>query len=323
MLQGHSLAIIGCGHVGSYVLTEAMASGLFAKVVVVDKERSVAYGEALDHHHGTGAPNRRNTTVIDGDYEDCRDIDLAIIAAGPSMLPTEGEERPDRAALAPHNAEVIRQVMGDLSKVAPDAIVIVITNPLDTMAHIAATEFGYPEGRVFGTGTMLDSSRMRRLIADRHNIDPASVQGFMVGEHGLSAVPALSCVSVAGFSNDQLGEAFGGQPYELEELADAVVGAAYEVFNGKGWTNAGIAKSAIELATCVLLDERSVYPVSLPLKGLFGIEDVSLSLPCVIGANGVEARLEPPLNDAEIKKLHASAEAIRDAMRTAKVGKFA
>lgn len=321
----HKLGVIGLGHVGSAVLADAMGSGLFGEIVVIDSDANVALGEALDQHHSTGVFTRTNTTVVSGSYEDLADADVVIIAAGPSMIPNpdDPDGQPDRAALSPVNAGVIREVMGKLSAVTREPVVIVITNPCDTMTFIAATEFGFPTGRVFGTGTMLDSARMRRLVADRHDISPLSVEGFMIGEHGLSAVPALSLVRVGGIPNDRLGDVFGGTPYEVDDLAADVVDAAYKVFRAKGWTNAGVAQSAVAMARAVVLNERSVHPAATPLTGEYGIDDVALSLPCVIGENGVEARIAPPLSPREEELLQESAAAIRQAMRDAKAGRFA
>lgn len=314
--MGNSLVVIGAGHVGSYVVADAAASGLFRDIAVIDLDEGVAHGEALDQHHATALPSRTNTHIHAGSYADCAGADVIIIAAGPSIIPDPDspDGPPDRTLLTEHNSQVIRQVMGDIAAVTKEPVVIIITNPVDTLAYIAATEFGFPDGRVFGTGTMLDSARMRRLIADRHGIDPSSVTGVMLGEHGLSAVPALSQINVSGMPPEELGL---GEPYELEELASAVVSAAYEVFNAKGWTNAGVAQSAVLLARTVLLDERSVYPVSLPLTGQYGLTDVALSLPCVIGAGGVRTRLAPRITAEEQTRLAASASVIRGAMARA------
>ncbi|MBV7293218.1 lactate/malate family dehydrogenase [Corynebacterium sp. TAE3-ERU16] len=313
----NKLVIVGLGHVGSYVLADAVASGLYGEIALIDTADGVAIGEALDQHHATALNTRVNVDVHAGDYGDCADADVVIVAAGPSIIPSEENRVPDRAELAKTNAAVIRQVMGDIAAVTHDPVVIVITNPCDTMAHIAATEFGFPRGRVFGTGTMLDSARMRRLLADRHGIDPSSVHGLMLGEHGLSAVPALSLVSVAGVPNSGLGDAFGGDPYELDELAHDVVRAAYDVFNAKGWTNAGVAQSAIVMARAVLLDERAVYPATYPLDGEYGLDGVSVSLPCVIGRGGILRRVAPELADDEKALLMTSADAVRQAMTDA------
>lgn len=314
--MGHTLVIVGVGHVGSYVLADAAASGLFQEITVIDTREGVARGEALDQHHATAMLTRTNTTIRAGGYDACADADIVVIAAGPSMIPDPDNPTavPDRALLTEHNAEVIRQVMGDIASVTTDPVVIVISNPVDTLAYLAATEFGFPPGRVFGTGTMLDSARMRRLVADRHHVDPSSVTAMMFGEHGLSAVPALSLLSINGVPPAEFGD---GTPYELRELADAVVAAAYDVFNAKGWTNAGIAQAAVLLCRAVLLDERSVHPVSLPLSGQYGLSDVALSIPCVIGAGGVVRQLEPSISRGEQEMLEASAAAIQDAMRRA------
>lgn len=322
-MKRNKLVVVGVGHVGSYVLADAMKLGLFAEIAVIDIKKDVALGEALDQEHATALTYMSNTTVRAGDYSECADADVIICAAGPSVIPNDKDAMPDRAQLAGINAEVIREVMTGITKYTKDAIIIIITNPLDTMVYIAENEFGYPKGRIFGTGTMLDSARLRKVIATNYNIDPKSVTGYMMGEHGHTAFPVLSRLNIQGFGEKELDQVFQGKELlSREGIKKGVVKAAFDVLNGKGWTNAGVAQAAVTLAKAVMLDERSVYPVSTTLHGQYGYEgDVALSMPCIVGRNGVEQQLEIALDAQELEWLHLSAEYIKEAIKVAGTGR--
>lgn len=322
-MKNSKLAVIGVGHVGSYVLADAMKTDLFSEIVVIDKDKDVAFGEALDQAHATALTYMSNTNVYAGDYPDVKDADVIIIAAGPSVIITDKNAKPDRALLAEVNAEVIREVMEGITTYTKDAIIIVITNPLDTILYIAENEFGYPKGRIFGTGTMLDSARLRHAVASNYNIDPKSVTGYMMGEHGMTAFPVFSRLNVQGFGEKELDIHFQGkETLNREVFGQKVVDTAYDVITSKGWTNAAIAQAAITLAKAVLLDERSVYPVCTTLNGQYGYEgDVALSMPCIIGKNGVEQQLEIELDAEEMTLLHKSAQYIQETMKIAGTGK--
>ncbi|RAP41519.1 L-lactate dehydrogenase [Rhodovulum viride] len=324
-MHTNKLVVIGAGHVGSYVLADAMKIGLFAEIGVIDILENVAFGEALDQAQATALPYMSNIKVTSGGYEQCVDADVIVVAAGPSVIPDPDDPKaePDRTLLTTTNCKVIREVMAGIVRHTTEAIVILITNPLDTMVYIAENEFGYPRGRVFGTGTMLDSARLRKVVADACGIDPKSVTGFMMGEHGSTAFPVLSHVNVAGIPFADLGRHFEA----LDDISDPetvkarVISAAYDVFNGKGWTNAGVAQSAVTMARAVLLDERSVFPACTTLRGQYGHDgDVALSMPCVLGREGIVKQLPVSLNDWETAKLAESIAFIQSAMRDAGTG---
>lgn len=315
--HGPRLVVIGLGHVGSQVLTEAVRAGIFAEIVTIDKKDGTAYGEALDHHQASALPGNPGVKLRSGDYEDCKDADVIICAAGPSITPDGSGSQPDRSTLTEVNAKEIRQVMTDLTAVTRDPALIFITNPLDTMVFLAENEFDYP--RAFGTGTMLDSSRLRRIVADRLGISPETVSGYMMGEHGTTAFPVLSRLTACGIRADEFKEHFGVE-LDPEEVRQSVVSAAYDVFNAKGWTNAAVARSAVLLARAVLFDEKSVWPVSSTLRGEYGYDgNVAFSIPSVIGANGVEKRFAVSLNEWEQKALEATAADIQHTIADAKV----
>lgn len=324
-MHKNKLVIVGVGHVGSYVLADAMKTGLFAEIGVIDILENVAYGEALDQAQATALTYMNNVDVKSGGYEQCADADVIIVAAGPSVIPDPNDPKgePDRTLLTKKNCEVIREVMTGITKYTKEAIVILITNPLDTMVYIAENEFDYPVGRVFGTGTMLDSARLRKLVADTYQIDPKSVTGYMMGEHGSTAFPVLSHVNVSGIPYSELNEYFVASEniQDPETVKALVVSAAYKVLNGKGWTNAGVAQSAVTMAKAVLLDEKSIYPASTTLSGQYGHDgDVALSMPCIIGREGILKQLPIKLNEWETQKLEKSIAFIQATMRDAKTG---
>ena len=318
------LVVVGVGHVGSYVLADAMKLGLFGKIGVIDLDNGVAHGEALDQSHATALTYMNNIDVTSGGYEQCEDADIIICAAGPSILrdPKNPEAMPDRTLLTTHNADVIREVMAGITKYTKSAIIIFITNPLDTMVYIAENEFGYPSGKIFGTGTMLDSARLRKTVANLYNIDPKSVTGYMMGEHGMTAFPVLSKVNVAGIGYKELTSYFTDiKQLTPEEIGQEVVKTAYDVLNAKGWTNAGVAQAAVTMAKCVALDERSVYPASTTLRGEYGHDgDVAFSMPCLIGKEGIIRRIAPELDTWETGKLNESIDYIQKTMKEAKTG---
>lgn len=323
-MKKNKLVIVGVGHVGSYVLADAMKQGLFSEIAVIDSDKEVASGEALDQAHATALTYMSNTTVRAGDYSECSDADIIICAAGPSMIKSEEDKMPDRVSLAAKNAAVVREVMSGITAYTTEAIVMMITNPLDTMVYIAENEFDYPAGRVFGTGTMLDSARLRQIVASNYGIDPKSVTGYMMGEHGHTAFPVFSRLNVQGFGEKELDQVFQGKELlNREKMSQQVVKAAFDVLNGKGWTNAGVAQAAVTLAKAVLLDEKSVYPVSTTLNGQYGHDgDVAFSMPCIIGRHGVEKQLEIKLDQQETEWMHQSAAYIQEAMEVAQTGAY-
>ncbi|MCH3964794.1 MAG: L-lactate dehydrogenase [Clostridium sp.] len=315
----NKLVVVGTGHVGSTVINAGLALNLFSEIVTIDKNKNKAEGEALDASHSTPFEYNVNTKVYSGGYEECRDADVIIIAAGPSIMP---EDKADRLILVEKNVPVIKDVMSSIAKYTKDAVIIIITNPLDVMVYYAQNFFGYPKNKVFGTGTSLDSARFRRIIANKYNVDPKSVQGYMLGEHGNSAFPAWSRLNIAGISYDKLDKYFlPKEPLDRDKVAKEVVQVAFDVLNLKRWTNDGIAMAACRLARAVVLNEHTVQPVSTTLEGEYGLTEVALSLPSIITSEGVERRIEVPLLDEEIEKLRKSAGSIKKTIELANLGK--
>jgi len=306
----NKMVIIGVGHVGSQVLATAVAHQIASEIALIDIVEGRAIGEALDADHATPFDYNANINVHKGSYEDCADAKVIIMCAGSSI---QAGSNLDRLSLAGQNAEIVKDVMGQIVQHTKDAVIIFITNPLDITTYYAANHFGYPKGKLFGTGTTLETARLKRILADRYNVSPASVQAFMLGEHGNSGFPAWSMVNIGGVPADEMDQYFGMETaLDKKAVGQEVVQVAYDVLNGKGWTNTGIAMGAVRLAKAVLYDERFVGPVSVTFEGEYGItEKVSLSIPCVIGKNGIEKRLPLPLTEEEVNNLKHCATAVR------------
>ncbi|WP_218056743.1 lactate/malate family dehydrogenase [Actinomyces vulturis] len=313
-LKPHKLVIVGVGRVGDAILADAMKMDLFGSIVVIDANDELARGEALDQHHATAMPMLSHVSVSAGTYDDCADADVVISTAGPSLKKDQATgSDADRRLLASVNAAVVRDIMGNIAQRTCDAAVIVVSNPLDMVTHVASTEFDYPANLVMGTGTLLDTARMRRVIADRLGVDPHAVHGDMMGEHGPSGFPYLSGTTVGGVPYEHLKDVFGVTVPSREELSAAVSRAGWDVFNTKGWTSAGVAQAALTVARAILLDEKAILPVASTLRGEYGHDgDVTLSVPTIIGANGIERRLEVPLTDWEREQFDASVRAVQN-----------
>lgn len=317
MLRTHKLAIIGVGHVGSAVLARAIACQLAAEIVCIDINEKVAHGEALDATHSTPCTFVPGIHVYSGGFEECRDADVIICSGGPSILPGE---KLDRLILAERNVKVIGDIMKEVTRYTRDAIFIMITNPLDITTYLAATKFDYPANKLFGTGTTLETLRFKRILANRYHVDAKNVQGYMLGEHGNTAFPAWSTVGIGGIPLRDLDTFFEHEgAFDREKIAQEVVNVAYDVLLSKGWTNTGIAMGACRLAKAVFFDEHCVTPVSTPLNGEYGLHDVALSLPSIIGKDGVVKRLPIHLTDDELEALHKSAESIQSVLRANKL----
>ncbi|WP_199883894.1 L-lactate dehydrogenase [Anaerosinus massiliensis] len=315
----NKMVIIGMGHVGAAVLNRAIAFQLVSEIAVVDIDKKKAHGEALDASHSTACNYSQNIKVYDGDYEECRDARLIIIAAGfagRSLPPLKPGEVRDRLRLAACNIDVIRKVMREITKHTKKAVILMISNPLDITTYYAANFFDYPIDRLLGTGTTLETLRFQRILADHYRIDAKDVNGFMLGEHGKSAFAAWSLTSIRGIPIKKFEDYFQPEkPLDRSWVDDQVIRAASDIVDHKGWTNYGIAMGVCRIAKAVLFNERSILPVSTTLQGEYGIHNVALSLPCLVTENGVERRLAVSLQEDEVIKIRRSAQTLTDTLK--------
>jgi len=305
------VAIVGAGHVGATFAYGLLLSGLAAEVALIDTDRDRAAGEAMDLGHAV--PFNRPARVWAGELADARGAALTVVTAGAGQRP--GETRLDLAA---RNADVIRDVVPGIAAANPEGAIIVATNPVDVLTQVAQDASGLPHGRVIGSGTILDTARFRFLIGEQLAVDPRSVHGYIVGEHGDSAVPVWSSASAGGVPIEAFaaarGVAFGDD--ERRRIGDQVRTAAYEVIQRKGATYYAIASGLVRLVEAMLRDQRSVLSVStrmLPEHGYAGVADVCLSVPCVIDRHGVSTVLRLELDPAEAAALQRSADVLAEA----------
>ncbi|WP_433874719.1 L-lactate dehydrogenase [Sinomonas atrocyanea] len=306
--QAGKLVVVGAGAVGSSTAYAALIRGSARDVVLYDIDQAKVEAEVLDLAHGTqftGASSITGGT----DIALTAGADVVVITAGAKQKPGQ-----TRLELAGTNARILEALMPRLLEQSPEAVFVLVTNPCDVLTVVAQRIAGIPAGRVFASGTVLDTSRLRWLLGERAKVSRSSVHAYIVGEHGDTEFPLWACATIGGvplrdWAADGGGKAFS--PESLEELAQEVRTAAYRVIEGKGATNYAIGLSAARIVEAVLGREDAVLPVSTVLSGQYDIDGVALSLPSVVGAGGVRRVLEVPMDDGELARLARSAEALR------------
>lgn len=300
------VGIVGTGHVGMAAASALFHAQVVSRLTLVDLDHRRAEGEAMDLMHGQALVGP--CTVRAADPEALAGASVVVVSAGVSQRP--GETRLD---LLGRNAEVFRSVVADLDAHCPDAVVIVATNPVDVMTVVTRHLSSRPPGRVIGTGTLLDSARLRALLGRHYGVDPQSVHGYVLGEHGDSEFVPWSLVTIGGARI--LGDTVLGIPWDepaMRAIETEVRVAAYEIVSRKGWTNWAIGSVILELVSMVHRDEQTIAPVSVSLDGEYGLHGSCLSLPARIGAAGIDGIVAPPLLEGEVASLRASAAVLDD-----------
>lgn len=301
------VAIIGCGFVGSASAFCLMQSGLFSEMVLLDVNREKAEGEALDISHGV--PLNRPIKIYSGDYDDIVDAAIIIITAGANQKP--GETRLD---LVKKNVAIFRGIIPEISERDCQGIILVVSNPVDVLTYAALKIGGFPKDRVIGSGTVLDTSRLKHLLGEHLGVDNRSVHAFIIGEHGDSEIAAFSSANVSGIPVHEFCELRGFYHHEkaTAEIAQKVKNSAYEIIEKKQATYYGIAMAVKRICEVILRDEKSILPVSVMMEGAYGIRDVVLSMPTVIGKDGVETQVPIALSEEELQKLQESAKLLQE-----------
>lgn len=305
------IAIVGAGSVGATLAYACLIRGAGRTIALYDLDAAKARAEVLDLNHGLQFVPMA-TVVGSDDLEVCRGADLVVVTAGAKQRPGQ-----TRLELAHANVGMCRDLVPRLLEVAPDAILLLVTNPVDVVTYAALRYSGLPPNRVFGSGTVLDSSRLRLLIAQHCGVAVQNVHAYVAGEHGDSELPLWSSASIG--SVPLLRWNVPGRPAldaaARAEIVRRVVGAAEEIIRGKGATNYAVGLAAARIIEAVLYDERQVLPVTSLLDGFAGISDVCLSVPSVIDRAGVDTVLPVPLSDEEAAGLRRSAAAVHDVVR--------
>lgn len=305
MTQPGRIAIIGAGHVGSTAAYALMLRALFREIVLVDSDRALAEAEAADLSDANALA--RPARIWAGDYGDAALAQIVVITAGAA---TQGSE--DRLSVAGRSARIITSCVDQLLGAGFEGILLVAANPVDLMTLVALRRSGFPPSRVIGSGTLLDSSRFKQALAERLDVASSSIDAMVVGEHGDSEVAAFSVARIGGVALDRFSPV--GEALDHEKIATDVRKAAYRIIKGKGYTSFGVATAIVRICEVIQRGERAVLPVSTLLTGQYGIHDLCLNLPCVLGAGGVEHVLSPSLTEQEVVALQASAATLRNAL---------
>lgn len=301
------LAVIGAGAVGASLAYASLIRGVANDVVLYDLNAAKTEAEVLDLRHGLQFVPQAQVEGSD-DLAVCADATVVVITAGAKQKPGQ-----TRLELAGVNVAMTKSLVPKLLEVAPDAIIVLVTNPVDVLTYTAVKVSGIPANRVLGSGTVLDSSRLRHLLAQHVGVAPQSVHATIAGEHGDTEFPLWSSatvgsVPIADFS-------YGGRPLVDQAVKDRithdVVNAAYKIIEGKGATNYAIGLAATRVVEAIIRDENSVLPVTSLLTGQFGVSDVCLSVPTVVNRSGVAAMLDIPMSDEELALLQKSAAAVK------------
>ena len=296
--RGTKIVVVGAGMVGSTTAFTLLLRGRATELVLIDYNKEKAFGDALDMNHAM--PFIGKTTVRAGDYEDCAGADIIIIAAGAAQKP--GETRLD---LLKKNVGIFEGIVDNIVKFTKDAIILVATNPVDIMSYFTWKRSGYPMNRVVGSGTLLDTARLRYLISEQKNMDPRSVHAHIVGEHGDSELALWSLTNLAGMHL-----AFTEE--EQHQLHEDTKNAAYGIIKAKGSTYYAIALALDRIVTAILRDEGAILNVSTLLEDFHGNNDVYLGVPCIVDRTGVREVIKVPMNDDEKMRFSASAKKMRE-----------
>ena len=301
------VAIVGTGAVGSTFAFGLLLSGLASEIVLVDANEQKAEGEAMDLMHAV--PFARTARVWSGRIQECRGAAVTVIAAGAAQRP--GETRTD---LVHKNAAIFRELVPQVAAANPDGIIVVATNPVDVLSYLTWRISGLPAARIIGSGTILDTARFRMLLADYYGVDPRSVHAHIVGEHGDSEVPVWSSANIAGMPIADFGVAsgIGHDTAALDAIFEGTRDAAYRIIERKGATYYAVAAGLVRLVQAILRDQHTVLSVSSLIRDYYGIDDVYLSLPTVVGREGVERIVRLGLSAEEASGLRRSAALLRE-----------
>lgn len=311
VVNSRKVVMIGCGFVGSASAFALMQSGLFSEMVLIDADKNRAEGEAMDISHGV--PFARPMKIYAGDYDDISDAAIVIITAGANQKPDE-----TRLDLVHKNASIMKSIIGEIIKRPFAGILLVVSNPVDILTYTALKESGYPMNRVIGSGTVLDTARLKYEVGEHLGVDSRSVHAFIVGEHGDSELAVWSSAAVSGLPINDFCELRGHFNHETatERIFENVKNSAYEIIEKKKATYYGIAMAVRRICEAIVRDEKSILPVSSLMQGEYGLEDVVLSMPAVLGANGVEKVIPISIDESELEKLQASAKTLKEIAQT-------
>ncbi|MBO4478084.1 MAG: L-lactate dehydrogenase [Lachnospiraceae bacterium] len=300
-------AIIGCGFVGSSTAFALMEAGTFSELVLIDVDKSRAEGEAMDISHGV--PFVKPMKIYAGDYDDIVDASIIIITAGAAQKP--GETRLD---LVQKNVAIYKSIIPEIKKRGCEGVLLIVSNPVDILTYVAQKLSGFPAHRVIGSGTVLDTARLKHMLSNHLSVDSRAVHAFIIGEHGDSELAAWSGAMVSGVPLSKFCEMRGHFNHDESErhIQEMVKNSAYEIIERKKATYYGVAMAVRRICEAIARDEKSILSISSLMEGQYGLTDICLSMPAIVGADGVEEKIPISLDEDEITKLMASARALKE-----------
>ena len=299
-------AIIGCGAVGATIAFALTQKSLFSELVLIDVNHAKAEGEAMDLCHGL--PFAHPMKVYAGDYSDISDCYLIIITAGTAQRPDE-----TRLDMVHKNVEIFKSIIPQITKYNTEGILLVVSNPVDILTYCTMKLSGFPRERVIGSGTVLDTARLKYRLGRALCVDSRSIHAFIIGEHGDSELAVWSSANVSGIDlEDFHGLCASCNEVCFDEIYRSVRDSAYEVIERKGATYYGIAMAVTKIVLAIIRDEHSVLPVSSYIDGHYGLSDVCIGVPTIVGSGGVEKVLDIPLSDDEQQNLVNSVNTLKD-----------
>ena len=309
MINFRKAVMVGCGFVGSASVFALMQSGLFSEIAMIDADMDKAEGEAMDISHGI--PFAKHMRVYAGDYDDVRDAGIVIVTAGANQKPDE-----TRLDLVHKNVGIFKSIIPEIASRDFKGILLVVANPVDILTAVAQKLSGLPENRVIGSGTVLDTGRLKTRLSEHLGVDSRSIHAFIIGEHGDSEIAAFSSANVSGIPLNNFCEMKGHFNHDESEkfIAEDVKNAAYEIIQRKRATYFGVAMAVKRICECIVRDEKSILPVSTMMHGEQGIEGVVLSMPCVVGGDGIETQVPIKLDEDEAKRLRESEDILKGIM---------
>lgn len=302
MVDMTKCGIVGCGFVGTSIAFSLLQSGMFQEIVLLDVNNEKAQGEAMDLSHGLSFAGPME--IYAGDYHDLEDTGIIIITAGAGQKP--GETRLD---LVHKNVGIFKQIIPQITKYNKEAIMLVVSNPVDILTYVTIQLSGYPEHRVIGSGTVLDSGRLKYMIGKRLAIDPRSVHSFVIGEHGDSELVAWSCTNISGVPFEticNLRSNRSPEPGYQDHLEEEVKQSAYEIIGRKGFTSYGVAMAVKRICEGIVGDEHCILSVSSLLHGEYGMDNICIGVPTVLGSTGIEDVITLDLDEDEKRDLEES-----------------
>jgi L-lactate dehydrogenase len=307
MINIQKCAVIGCGYVGATCAFSLVQSSLFSELVLIDYDHEKAIGEAMDLNHGL--PFVEPMNIYAGSYSDLSDCYLIIIAAGGGQKPNQ-----KRLDLVKQNSAIMKSIVTEIIKFNSDGIILVVSNPVDILTYVAMKASGFPSSRVLGSGTVLDTSRLKYLLGGHLGVDSRSVHAFIIGEHGDSELPVWSSANVSGIDLDGFCCSVDGKcsKQDLDDIYSSVRNSAYEIIKRKGATYYAIGLAVTRIAQCIVKNQHSVLPVSCLVNNHYGLNDVYMGIPAIVGSKGVEKVLDIPLNKEEQQSLEKSAKLLKE-----------